>query len=94
MNKGIRQEYKVKKFLESKGYYVVRSAGSHGIYDLVAIGETDVLLIQLKYGSEQYLKYSAKEKENQTHKGMREIKPIHLEIRPYDDLNELFQNII
>jgi len=38
----------VKKHFEEKGYYVIRSAGSHGIADLVAIGSGGVYLIQVK----------------------------------------------
>lgn len=45
-------EYKVKKIWEDQGYYVIRSAGSHGIADLVALdfdGQyTSVVLIQCK----------------------------------------------
>jgi len=36
-HKGRNFEYRVKKYLEKKGYFVVRSAGSHGIFDLIAI---------------------------------------------------------
>jgi len=32
--KGRRFEYRVKKYFEEKGYYVIRSAGSHGIFGL------------------------------------------------------------
>ena len=35
--KGISFEYSIKKKLENRGYYVCRSAGSHGAFDLVAI---------------------------------------------------------
>jgi len=35
--KGAQFEYRVKSIFEKEGYYVVRSAGSHGIADLVAI---------------------------------------------------------
>lgn len=34
--KGARLEYWVKQKLEKNGYYVVRSAGSHGVADLIA----------------------------------------------------------
>jgi len=36
--KGYRFEIRVKRKLEKEGYFVVRSAGSHGPPDLVAIG--------------------------------------------------------
>lgn len=35
--KGRRYEYKIKKELEKEGWLVIRSAGSHGPVDLVAI---------------------------------------------------------
>ena len=51
-------EYRVKKYLEQRGYYVIRSAGSKTPFDLIAIPTTDnlallpdVLLIQCKHGS-------------------------------------------
>ena len=47
-NKGRAFEYKVKQLLEERGFYVVRSAGSHGIVDLVAIGKEQVNLVQCK----------------------------------------------
>lgn len=46
--RGVRLEYAAKRLLEGLGYLVVRSAGSHGPVDLVAIGLNDVLAIQIK----------------------------------------------
>lgn len=53
--RGANYERLMKKRLEALGYYVVRSAGSHGVADLVAIGAPNtycvpVLLVQCKYG--------------------------------------------
>lgn len=48
---GRRFEYEVKEYLENKGYIVLRTSGSHGFADLVAIGHGDVLFIQCKYGT-------------------------------------------
>ena len=61
---GIEQERRVKKHLEAQGWYVIRSAGSHGSFDLVAIHKDlkQIKFIQLKYGSENYLKYGTKDK--------------------------------
>ncbi len=41
-------EYRTKALLESLGYYVIRSAGSKGIADLVAIGDTVAAFVQCK----------------------------------------------
>ncbi|MBI3764145.1 MAG: hypothetical protein HY260_20075 [Chloroflexi bacterium] len=46
--KGARLEQKARKLLESLGYTVIRSAGSKGPADLIAIGPTHVRLIQVK----------------------------------------------
>lgn len=48
--KGRALEYKVKHYLETLGYKVIRAAGSHGQWDLVAIHpeHCDVLFIQCK----------------------------------------------
>jgi len=41
-------ELRAKDYLEGGGYYVIRSAGSHGLIDLVAIKWDHVLFIQVK----------------------------------------------
>ena len=46
--RGYNFEYRCRKELESKGFFVVRSAGSKGPADLVAIREGKVLLVQCK----------------------------------------------
>ena len=47
--RGRAKEYRVKKKYEKCGYYVVRTAGSHGVCDLVAFGKCgNVLPIQVK----------------------------------------------
>ena len=49
-------EYRVKKYLEKIGYYVMRSAGSKGQIDIMAVPTlsncegSNVLLIQCKHG--------------------------------------------
>jgi len=49
---GARAEYKLKHELEKHGWHVIRAAGSHGKWDLVAVrkvgGRVDVALIQVK----------------------------------------------
>ena len=45
--KGYRLERKAVKELRDKGYYVVRSAGSHGAVDLVAFNAQEIILIQV-----------------------------------------------
>lgn len=46
--RGARLEYRVKQRLEAAGFYVVRSAGSHGVADLVGIKDGQVYLVQVK----------------------------------------------
>lgn len=46
--KGRRLEYRARDILERAGYLVVRSAGSHGPFDLVAISSLGVRLVQVK----------------------------------------------
>lgn len=46
--KGRRFEYLVKEKLEQAGYMVIRSAGSHSPFDLVAVGKEDIMFIQCK----------------------------------------------
>jgi len=42
--KGRSKEYKIKKILEREGYIVLRTAGSHGFADLVAISKEERLI--------------------------------------------------
>lgn len=50
--RGRRLEYQVKKAYEAEGYKVMRTAGSHGDFDLIAVYEgtylTAVIFIQCK----------------------------------------------
>lgn len=46
--KGRSFEYRVKKILEKQGFYVIRSAGSQGAFDLIAIKRNILYLYQLK----------------------------------------------
>jgi Holliday junction resolvase len=55
--RGANFERKVKEYYESEGYYVIRSAGSHGVADLVCIrrlkriSHPEIILVQCKlYG--------------------------------------------
>ena len=45
--RGYRLERLAVKQLRDKGYYVVRSAGSHGAVDLVAFNRQEIILIQV-----------------------------------------------
>ncbi len=57
--KGRRAEYLLKKELEEAGWFVVRSAGSRGVVDLVALKDDQVLLIQVQMGS--YISYEKRQ---------------------------------
>jgi Holliday junction resolvase-like predicted endonuclease len=46
--KGVIAERKARKQLELQGYYVIRSAGSRGIWDLVAFKNDEIKLVQIK----------------------------------------------
>ena len=58
-------EYKVRDYLTSKGYLVIRSAGSKGVADLVAIRKVHSrpnvyhrpILIQCKHGHSGFIGY-------------------------------------
>ena len=45
---GRAKEYRQKKKLEELGYIVLRTAGSHGFADLIAIKENEIIFIQVK----------------------------------------------
>lgn len=47
-NAGRRFEYQVRDFLRSKGWWVLRSAGSKSPCDLVALRSGEMMLIQCK----------------------------------------------
>ena len=46
--KGTRNEHRSKALLEAAGYAVCRAAASLGVWDLIGIGSTDVVLCQVK----------------------------------------------
>jgi Holliday junction resolvase len=46
--KGTRREYASKQPLEAAGYTVFRMAGSHGLFNLIGISATDIVLVQVK----------------------------------------------
>jgi Holliday junction resolvase-like predicted endonuclease len=46
--KGTRNEHRSKALLEAAGYAVCRAAASLGVWDLIAVGSTDVVLVQVK----------------------------------------------
>lgn len=51
--RGRRLEYQVKKDLESEGWTVLRTAGSHGFADLVALRGANIKFIQCKLIAKQ-----------------------------------------
>lgn len=53
-SKGRQLEYDARDRLIALGYYVIRSAGSKGIIDLVALGPTDTILVQVKKKGAEY----------------------------------------
>ncbi len=46
--KGTRNEHRSIRLLEAAGYSCTRAAGSLGAFDLIGIGKTDVVLVQVK----------------------------------------------
>lgn len=50
-NKGRRNEYRSMALLEAEGYYCIRAAGSHGLFDLYAVSASNLILCQVKSGN-------------------------------------------
>lgn len=46
--KGFRLEHEVKHWYENHSYFVFRSAGSHSLFDLIAMNKKHSILIQVK----------------------------------------------
>lgn len=46
--RGYQTERKAMEELEKEGFFAFRTAGSHGVFDVVGIGSTEGKLIQLK----------------------------------------------
>lgn len=46
--KGARRERQAKKILEEAGYYVVKAGASLGEFDLLAVGQKQLRMIQVK----------------------------------------------
>lgn len=46
--KGTRNEHRSMRLLEAAGYSCTRAAASLGVFDIVGIGSSDVVLLQVK----------------------------------------------
>jgi Holliday junction resolvase len=66
---GYRAEHRAMLMLKREGYYPVRSAGSHGKFDVIGIGEKDFKLIQVKR-----VKFGSKLKFDEEIKAIRKTK--------------------
>lgn len=60
--RGIEAERRCANDLRDAGYKVTRSAASKGQYDVIAIGPTNILLVQVKRTKEKYRLFSAKDR--------------------------------
>lgn len=46
--KGTRNEHRSMRLLEAAGYRCTRSSASLGVFDIIAVGSTDLVLVQVK----------------------------------------------
>lgn len=46
--RGYEAEARARRELQAAGYYVMRSSASKGVFDLIAVGHGEVILLQLK----------------------------------------------
>ena len=46
--KGTRNEHRSMRLLEAAGYHCTRSGASLGVFDIIGIGSTNVVLVQVK----------------------------------------------
>ena len=46
--KGTRNEHRSMRLLEAAGYACTRAAASLGVFDIIGVGSTDVVLVQVK----------------------------------------------
>lgn len=49
--KGTRAEHRAMRILEAAGYVCTRASASLGLFDVIAVGPSDVRLIQVKAGT-------------------------------------------
>lgn len=49
--KGARAEHRAMRLLEAVGYACVRAGGSLGMFDVIALGATDIKCLQVKSGT-------------------------------------------
>lgn len=54
-SRGRIKEWEVMKTLGAAGYRCVRSAGSHGPWDVCAVGPMDTILVQVKLSKTGYV---------------------------------------
>lgn len=58
--KGVRKEYKIMHELEREGFIVLRTAGSHGFADLIAIHKTKNLIRFIQCKPDNFSKHEEK----------------------------------
>ncbi len=46
--KGTRNEHRSMRLLEAAGYHCTRSGASLGVFDIIGVGSTDVVFVQVK----------------------------------------------
>ena len=68
--RGYLIERKAKKILEDAGYFVVRTAGSHSLFDIIAIDKVQIRLIQLKRVKGKYYSFKKEIEEIKLFKNM------------------------
>lgn len=52
--RGVRLEYLLMNQLRARGYKVMRSAGSHGLIDVIAWNKDELVFYQVKNGKRAY----------------------------------------
>lgn len=77
-NKGSRLERDIRHYLEAKGFYTCRSAGSHGEIDLIADDGTHEYRIQVKANIAEAARLKLLDSLLERHSGYRFISPLVL----------------
>lgn len=88
---GRRFEYSIKKELEKQGWIAIRSAGSHSPFDIIAIKNDKILLLQLKHYKEK-LPRTVEEREREKFENLnieKELKVTYSIITDKKQINEL-----
>jgi len=84
-DRGVEKERKAQEQLEEVGYETMRTAGSHGLFDVIAYGPSNARFIQVKRVKQDQSWKSEYDNAKEKLETLPEINPVSVEIWIWED---------